>query len=103
MRRASNVKAGGHACPFLFRCVGCDHFRTDPSAFRTCRPTDTLLRERLAAADELDAWARAEATPSEEDQPPAAPDPQGRERPRPLLPTEHGRNPPSRHRLEREA
>lgn len=21
----SNVKAGGHACPFRFRCLGCDH------------------------------------------------------------------------------
>ena len=27
----SNVKAAGHACPFRFRCLGCDHFRTDPS------------------------------------------------------------------------
>jgi hypothetical protein len=23
----SNVKAGGHGCPFRFRCVGCGHFR----------------------------------------------------------------------------
>jgi hypothetical protein len=27
----SNVKAGGGACPFRFRCAGCDHFRTDVS------------------------------------------------------------------------
>ncbi|MGH9266855.1 MAG: tyrosine-type recombinase/integrase, partial [Acidimicrobiales bacterium] len=27
----SNVKAGGTACPFRFRCAGCDHFRTDVS------------------------------------------------------------------------
>jgi len=27
----SNVKAGGCACPFRFRCAGCDHFRTDVS------------------------------------------------------------------------
>ncbi|MFJ3883224.1 hypothetical protein ACIPW5_37990 [Streptomyces sp. NPDC090077] len=66
----SNVKAGGHACPFRFRCLGCDHFGTDPSYLPDLRAyLDTLLRdrERLAAADELDAWARAEATPSEEE------------------------------------
>jgi hypothetical protein len=27
----SNVKPGGGACPFRFRCAGCDHFRTDVS------------------------------------------------------------------------
>ncbi|MFJ3505031.1 tyrosine-type recombinase/integrase [Streptomyces sp. NPDC090135] len=66
----SNVKAGGHACPFRFRCLGCDHFRTDPSYLPDLRTyLDTLLRdrERLAAATELDAWAQAEATPSEEE------------------------------------
>ncbi|KQZ12379.1 transposase [Streptomyces sp. Root55] len=50
--------------------MGCDHFRTDPSYLPDLRTyLDTLLRdrERLAAADELDAWARAEATPSEEE------------------------------------
>jgi hypothetical protein len=31
----SNVKAGGHACPYRFRCAGCDHFRTDASYSRT--------------------------------------------------------------------
>jgi hypothetical protein len=30
-REPSNVQAGGGACPFRFRCVGCDHFRTDAS------------------------------------------------------------------------
>jgi hypothetical protein len=25
----SNVQAGGNACPYRFRCAGCDHFRTD--------------------------------------------------------------------------
>ncbi|MFD3546080.1 hypothetical protein ACFWUW_10775 [Streptomyces sp. NPDC058655] len=66
----SNVKAGGHACPFRFRCLGCDHFRTDPSYLPDLRAyLDTLLRnrERLAAAGELDDWARAEATPSDEE------------------------------------
>ncbi|RPK69802.1 site-specific tyrosine recombinase XerD [Streptomyces sp. ADI96-15] len=66
----SNVKAGGHSCPFRFRCVGCDHFRTDPSYLPELRTyLDTLLRdrERLAAASDLDAWARTEATPSDEE------------------------------------
>ncbi|MFE9484728.1 hypothetical protein ACFYNM_39880 [Streptomyces spororaveus] len=27
----SNVAAGGQSCPIRFRCVGCDHFRTDVS------------------------------------------------------------------------
>jgi integrase len=27
----SNVQAGGGACPFRFRCLGCAHFRSDPS------------------------------------------------------------------------
>jgi hypothetical protein len=27
----SNVQAGGNACPYRFRCAGCDHFRTDIS------------------------------------------------------------------------
>ncbi|MFJ4901973.1 tyrosine-type recombinase/integrase [Streptomyces sp. NPDC088727] len=66
----SNVKAGGHGCPFRFRCVGCDHFRTDPSYLSELRTyLDNLLRdrERLAAASDLDAWARTEATPSDEE------------------------------------
>ncbi len=66
----SNVKAAGHACPFRFRCLGCeDHFRTDLSYLPDLRTyLDTLLRdrERLAAATELDDWARTEATPEEE-------------------------------------
>lgn len=66
----SGVKVGGHGCPFRFRCVGCDHFRTDPSYLSELRAyLDTLLRhrERLAAASDLDAWARTEATPSDEE------------------------------------
>ncbi|HEY6495423.1 MAG TPA: hypothetical protein VIZ43_19260, partial [Trebonia sp.] len=27
----SNVKAGGHACPYKYTCTGCGHFRSDPS------------------------------------------------------------------------
>lgn len=66
----SNVKAGGHACPYRFRCVGCDHFRTDVSYLPDLQAhLDDLLRnrERLLSAGDLDTWARAEAMPSEEE------------------------------------
>ena len=66
----SNVKAGGHACPYRFRCVGCDHFRTDASYLPDLTAyLDDLLRtrERLAAAAGLDEWARADAMPSAEE------------------------------------
>jgi hypothetical protein len=63
----SNVQAGGGACPYRFRCAGCDHFRTDVSYLPDLQAyLDDLLRtrERLRAAVDLDAWARTEATPS---------------------------------------
>ena len=66
----SNVKAGGHACPYRFRCAGCDHFRTDASYLPDLTAyLDDLLRtqERLAAAASLDERARADAMPSEEE------------------------------------
>lgn len=68
----SNVKAGGGACPFRFRCAGCDHFRTDISYLPDLQAhLDDLLRNRerlLATANpEIDEWARAEAMPSEEE------------------------------------
>ncbi len=70
----SNVQAAGHACPFRFRCLGCDHFRTDVSYLPDLRGyLDDLLRtrERLRAATTagpgLDAWAAAEAMPSDEE------------------------------------
>lgn len=66
----SNVKAGGGACPYRFRCVGCDHFRTDVSYLPDLQAyLDDLLRtrERLRAATDVDAWARAEATPSNQE------------------------------------
>lgn len=66
----SNVKAGGGACPFRFRCAGCDHFRTDVSYLPDLQAyLDDLLRnrERLLAATELDDWAREEAMPSKEE------------------------------------
>ena len=66
----SNVKAGGGACPFRFRCLGCGHFRTDPSYLPELRDyLDTLLRtrERVRSACDLDDWAKTEAMPSEEE------------------------------------
>jgi integrase len=67
----SNVAAGGGACPIRFRCVGCDHFRTDVSYLPDLTAyLDDLLRtrERLAAAiDGVDEWARADATPAQEE------------------------------------
>jgi hypothetical protein len=66
----SNVAAGGTACPYRFRCTGCDHFRTDISYLPDLRAhLDDLLRsrERLLAATDLDDWARAEAMPSEQE------------------------------------
>ena len=67
----SNVQAGGGACPVRFRCAGCDHFRTDVSYLPDLTSyLDDLLRtrERLAAAiDGVDEWARADATPAEEE------------------------------------
>ena len=29
--KPSNVKARGHGCDYRYRCLGCEHFRTDPS------------------------------------------------------------------------
>jgi hypothetical protein len=67
----SNVAAGGGACPVRFRCAGCDHFRTDVSYLPDLTGyLDDLLRtrERLAAAiDGVDEWARADATPTQEE------------------------------------
>jgi integrase len=66
----SNVQAGGNACPYRFRCVGCDHFRTDVSYLPDLHAyLDDLLRsrERVLAAAGVDPWARAEAVPSQEE------------------------------------
>ncbi|WP_298345915.1 site-specific integrase [Ferrimicrobium sp.] len=67
----SNVKAGGGACPFRFRCTGCDHFRTDVSYLPDLNAyLDDLLRNRerlLATTTELEDWASQEAMPSKEE------------------------------------
>jgi hypothetical protein len=80
-REPSNVAAAGHACPFRFRCIGCDHFRTDASYLPDLTAyLDDLLRtrERLTAAlaaapgpdpadGGIDRWAAADAMPSGEE------------------------------------
>ncbi len=66
----SNVQAGGNACPYRFRCVGCGHFRTDVSYLPDLHAyLDDLLRnrERVLAAAGAGQWARAEAAPSREE------------------------------------
>jgi integrase len=67
----TNVQAGGGACPIRFRCAGCDHFRTNIAFLPDLQAyLDDLLRtrERLAATiDGIDDWARADATPTEEE------------------------------------
>jgi len=67
----SNVKARGHGCAYRYRCVGCEHFRTDPSNQAELREyLHQLLtgRERLAAAvPQLAEWARRDATPSDDE------------------------------------
>ncbi|MEN8650625.1 hypothetical protein ABCR94_30025 [Streptomyces sp. 21So2-11] len=65
----SNVSAGGEDCPVRFRCVGCEHFRTDVSYLPDLEAylADLLRgRERLAAFT-ADSWAKAEAMPSDEE------------------------------------
>ena len=66
----SNVTAGGTACPFRFRCIGCDHFRTDISYLPDLQAyLEDLLatRERLLATADLDSWARTDAMPSNDE------------------------------------
>jgi hypothetical protein len=58
------------ACPFRFRCLGCGHFRSDPSYLPELRDyLDTLLRtrERIRSARDLEEWARTDAMPSEQE------------------------------------
>lgn len=67
----SNVKAGGHSCPYRMRCLGCSHFRTDPSYLPELGEYLTQLlisREQLAApGNALESWARDSAMPSMEE------------------------------------
>lgn len=66
----SNVAADGQDCPVRFRCVGCSHFRSDVSYLPDLEAylADLLRnRERLLAAVDADAWAKAEAMPSDKE------------------------------------
>lgn len=67
----TNVRARGQACPFRHQCLGCAHFRSDPSFLPELRAHLARLladRERLRAAmPELEEWARNGAIPSAEE------------------------------------
>jgi integrase len=67
----SNVKARGQGCVYRYRCVGCEHFRTDLSNQAELREyLHQLLvgRERLATSvPQLADWAQRDALPSEEE------------------------------------
>jgi len=66
----SNVKAGGTACPYRYVCVGCGHFRSDPSYLPELKSyLQQLLadRERILASTDLEDWARTAAAPSEQE------------------------------------
>jgi hypothetical protein len=66
----SNVKAGGQACPYEFTCLGCGHFRSDPSylpELKSCLHQLLADRERVQAATDLQDWAKAQLTPREEE------------------------------------
>lgn len=66
----SNVQAGGTACPYRFRCVGCDHFRTDVSYLPDLHAhLEDLLRnrEKLLATGDLEDWARDQAMPCDQE------------------------------------
>jgi hypothetical protein len=64
-----NVKTLGSACPFSHQCLGCVHFRTDPSYLPELYAyLEQLLdaRERLnAAVPQLRDWAREKAVPND--------------------------------------
>jgi hypothetical protein len=66
----SNVKAGGHACPYKFTCLGCGHFRSDPSYLPELKSyLQQLLadRARIEAATDLQDWAKNQLTPRDEE------------------------------------
>lgn len=66
----SNVKAGGGACPYRYTCLGCGHFRSDPSYLPELKSyLQQLLadRERILASGDLEDWARTAAAPTEQE------------------------------------
>ncbi|MEU1484066.1 hypothetical protein [Streptomyces sp. NPDC005752] len=63
-----NVAGRGQSCPIRFRCVGCNHFRTDVSYLPDLeRYMSDLLQSRERLMSEADDRARSEAVPSEEE------------------------------------
>lgn len=67
----ANVKSHGRSCSFRYQCLGCSHFRTDPSYLPELR---TYLSRRLAdleklraGTDEITTWAAEAATPRDEE------------------------------------
>lgn len=66
----SNVKAGGHACPYKYSCIGCGHFRSDASYLPELKSyLQQLLadRERILAATDVQEWVRTKTAPSNEE------------------------------------
>lgn len=66
----SNVKAAGKACPYRFTCLGCGHFRSDPSYLPELKGyLQQMLadREHVLASRDLEEWARAKAMPADEE------------------------------------
>jgi hypothetical protein len=66
----SNVKAGGQACPYKFTCLGCGHFRSDPSYLPELKSyLQQLLadRARIEAATDLQKWAKDQLTPRDQE------------------------------------
>jgi hypothetical protein len=67
----SNVQAGGHSCPYRMKCLGCSHFRTDPSYLPELNEYLTQLlvsKERLeSVGSAVEPWARRSAMPSDEE------------------------------------
>jgi hypothetical protein len=66
----SNVKAGGQACPYKFTCLGCGHFRSDPSYLPELKSyLQQLLadRARIEAATDLQDWAKDQLTPRDQE------------------------------------
>lgn len=66
----ANVKAAGQACPYKFTCLGCGHFRSDPSYLPELKSyLQQLLAERaqVNAATELQDWAKAKLAPRDEE------------------------------------
>lgn len=66
----ANVKAGGQACPYKFTCLGCGHFRSDPSylpELKSYLQQKLADQERLRAATDLQDWARTHLSPPEQE------------------------------------